>query len=79
MEATSSTHRKMDCLFSFELSSQHSRKLPKSNSKKEFCFFFFFIMARMIGPVETVPAILVYPVRVSASPSLGTIYEEDDE
>ncbi|XP_020877381.1 uncharacterized protein LOC9309148 [Arabidopsis lyrata subsp. lyrata] len=36
-------------------------------------------MARMIGPVETVPAILVYPVRVSASPSLGTIYEEDDE
>ncbi|CAL9228967.1 unnamed protein product [Arabidopsis halleri] len=36
-------------------------------------------MARMIGPFETVPAILVYPVRVSASPSLGTIYEEGDE
>ncbi|KFK24771.1 hypothetical protein AALP_AA8G022600 [Arabis alpina] len=36
-------------------------------------------MARMIGPFEVLPAILVTPVRVSASPSLGTIYEEKVE
>lgn len=33
----------------------------------------------MIGPLEVVPAIHIFPVRVSASPSLGTIYEEKDE
>ncbi|CAN6809817.1 hypothetical protein Bca4012_000128 [Brassica carinata] len=37
-------------------------------------------MARtMIGPLEVLPAILVFPLRVSASPSLGTIYEEKDD
>ncbi|KAL0874981.1 hypothetical protein Bca101_024686 [Brassica carinata] len=36
-------------------------------------------MARMIGPLEVVPAIHVFPVKVSASPNLGTIYEETDD
>ncbi|XP_019059628.1 PREDICTED: uncharacterized protein LOC109117259 [Tarenaya hassleriana] len=36
-------------------------------------------MGKSIGPVEVAPTMLVFPTRVSASPSLETILEEEDE
>ncbi|CAF1696259.1 unnamed protein product [Brassica oleracea var. botrytis] len=57
------------------------RSRDDRNSQQEFSGFDLEQISkrRMIGPFEVLPAILVFPLRVSASPSLGTIYEEKDD